>query len=80
MAELVRCLGFDQVGGIELCRDQGFLAEVLAQFKPKPDVGTLILHLSHVEQMIMDSLHYFNSTRHMILYYEDIVSNRKKLS
>ncbi|XXG52998.1 hypothetical protein AAC387_Pa03g1180 [Persea americana] len=55
-------------------------AEVLAQFKPKPDVGTLILHLSHVEQMIMDSLHYFNSTRHMILYYEDIVSNRKKLS
>ncbi|RWR76061.1 hypothetical protein CKAN_00447300 [Cinnamomum micranthum f. kanehirae] len=55
-------------------------AEVLAQFKPKLDVATLILHLSHVEQMIMDSLHYFNSTRHIILYYEDIVSNRKKLS
>ncbi|XP_077242660.1 uncharacterized protein LOC143883185 isoform X2 [Tasmannia lanceolata] len=52
-------------------------AEVLAQFKPKLDVAILIPNFSHVEQMMEDSLQYFKSTRHIRLYYEDIINNDK---
>ncbi|XP_058107361.1 uncharacterized protein LOC131250951 isoform X2 [Magnolia sinica] len=55
-------------------------AEVLAQFKPIINTAVLIPNLNHVEQMMADSLRYFNSTRHVILYYEDIVNNPKTLS
>lgn len=55
-------------------------AEVLARFKPRINIASLIPTVSHVNQMMQDSLLYFNSTRHIILYYEDIVNNCKTLS
>ncbi|ERN18126.1 hypothetical protein AMTR_s00054p00043200 [Amborella trichopoda] len=29
--------------------------------------------------MTVDAMEYFNSTRHIILYYEDLINNQKKL-
>ncbi|KAG9454822.1 hypothetical protein H6P81_007726 [Aristolochia fimbriata] len=55
-------------------------AELLAQFKPIINISTLIPNLSHAERMMADSLLYFNTTRNLILYYEDILSNEQTLS
>ncbi|XP_068659486.1 uncharacterized protein [Aristolochia californica] len=52
-------------------------AEVLAQFKPVINVATLVPNLSRAERMMADSLLYFNSTRNIITYYEDILSNQQ---
>ncbi|KAL6657078.1 hypothetical protein ACP70R_004858 [Stipagrostis hirtigluma subsp. patula] len=55
-------------------------AEILAKFKPELDISTLITNIRNVEKSIRDCLRYFNSTRHMVLYYEDIISNSNALS
>lgn len=55
-------------------------AEILAQFKPKINTAVLVHNLTHVERTTADCISYFNSTRHIILYYEDIISNQKVLS
>ncbi|KAK3125864.1 hypothetical protein QOZ80_7BG0610680 [Eleusine coracana subsp. coracana] len=55
-------------------------AEILAQFKPKLDTLNLITNIKNIEKTIRDCLDYFNSTRHMILYYEDIVGNSNALA
>ncbi|XP_068663888.1 uncharacterized protein [Aristolochia californica] len=55
-------------------------AEVLAQFKPVINVATLVPKLSHAERMMADSLLYFNTTRNIIMYYEDILGNKQTLS
>lgn len=54
-------------------------AEILAKFKPELDVSTLIPNIRNVEKYIRDCLDHFNSARHMVLYYEDIISNKKAL-
>jgi hypothetical protein len=43
-------------------------------------VSTLISNIRDVEKYIGDSLDYFNTTRRMILYYEDIIRNRNVLN
>ncbi|XP_057977937.1 uncharacterized protein LOC131164625 isoform X2 [Malania oleifera] len=55
-------------------------ADLLAQFKPTLDVSGLIPDLTRAERLIADSLEYFKSSRHMILFYEDIIKNTKALS
>ena len=50
-------------------------AEILAKFKPKLDTSTLIANIRNIEKAIKDCLDHFKSTRHMILYYEDIIGN-----
>ncbi|XP_057782987.1 uncharacterized protein LOC131000873 isoform X2 [Salvia miltiorrhiza] len=54
-------------------------AEMLARYKPTIDTKLLIPNLEQVEDLVMRSLQYLNSTRHIILYYEDIRNNRTKL-
>ncbi|KAK9154577.1 hypothetical protein Sjap_002057 [Stephania japonica] len=54
-------------------------AEVLANFKPTLNTTSLIPNLSQVERIMVDSLQHFKSTRHIILYYEDIVNNPRAL-
>ncbi|KAK1309453.1 hypothetical protein QJS10_CPA09g00616 [Acorus calamus] len=54
-------------------------AEVLAQYKPRINVTLLISDLKKAEDMAANAIKYFKSTRHIILYYEDLVSNRTKL-
>ncbi|OVA11794.1 hypothetical protein BVC80_49g28 [Macleaya cordata] len=55
-------------------------AEVLAQYKPMLNVSVLIRDLSNVERMMEDSLQHFKSTRHIILYYEDLINNHRALA
>uniref|UniRef100_A0A0D9V6J8 Sulfotransferase n=1 Tax=Leersia perrieri TaxID=77586 RepID=A0A0D9V6J8_9ORYZ len=54
-------------------------AQILAQFKPKIDTKKLIAELKRSDKLAADALVYFKSTRHTILYYEDVVSNTTKL-
>lgn len=55
-------------------------ADLLAQFKPTLNVSSLIVDLSTAERTMTESLEFFKSNRHMILYYEDIINNPKALS
>uniref|UniRef100_A0ACD5WN91 Uncharacterized protein n=1 Tax=Avena sativa TaxID=4498 RepID=A0ACD5WN91_AVESA len=54
-------------------------AEILAKFKPELDVSTLISNIRDVEKYMGDCLDRFNTTRRMVLYYEDLISNRNAL-
>lgn len=51
-------------------------ASILAQHKPAIDTHSLIPELKKTEEMVADALNYFNSTRHTILFYEDIITNQ----
>lgn len=51
-------------------------AEILARYKPTIDTKQLIPNLEQVEDLVTKSMQYLNSTRHIILYYEDIRNNR----
>ncbi|CAI9769924.1 unnamed protein product [Fraxinus pennsylvanica] len=54
-------------------------AEILARYKPTLNTTLLIPNLRQVDDMVTKSLEYFKSTRHIILYYEDVVKNATKL-
>ncbi|KAK6798440.1 hypothetical protein RDI58_006143 [Solanum bulbocastanum] len=54
-------------------------AGTLAKYKPEINTTLLITDLKRMEVSATEALDYFNSTRHMILYYEDIVRNQAKL-
>lgn len=54
-------------------------AEILARYKPTINATLLIPNLRQVEEMVTKALEYFKSTRHIVLYYEDIIKNRTKL-
>lgn len=54
----------------------GYLqAQILAQYKPKINTTDLVDSLKQVEGTARHALEMFKSTRHIVLYYEDIVSN-----
>lgn len=54
-------------------------AEILASYRPAINTTTLIPNLKKVDEMMKNALENFKSTRHIILYYEDIIKNRTKL-
>ncbi|ERN05406.1 hypothetical protein AMTR_s00007p00223380 [Amborella trichopoda] len=54
-------------------------AEVLAKYKPTINGSLLIANLKHIEDITADSLEFFKSTRHTILYYEDLINNQKRM-
>ncbi|KAK8946452.1 hypothetical protein KSP39_PZI007007 [Platanthera zijinensis] len=54
-------------------------AEVLARFKPVIDVETLIPDMMQAAKWSSDILRSFLGTRHIVLYYEDLVRNRTKM-
>ncbi|XP_066352322.1 uncharacterized protein [Miscanthus floridulus] len=54
-------------------------AEILAQYKPTIDKKTLITELKRSDKLASDALVNFKNTRHVVLYYEDVVSNRTML-
>lgn len=53
-----------------------FQADILAKYKPVINATLLIPNLRQVEETTAKALEYFNSTRHIVLYYEDVVRNR----
>ncbi|KAL8477144.1 hypothetical protein ACS0TY_029445 [Phlomoides rotata] len=54
-------------------------ADALSRYKPVINSTSLVMDLKLMEQMVSEALKYFSSTRHMILYYEDLIKNRTKL-
>ncbi|CAI9763658.1 unnamed protein product [Fraxinus pennsylvanica] len=54
-------------------------AQVLAKYKPTLNATVLVSHLRAADQTVAKALEYFKSTRHIVLYYEDIVRNSTKL-
>ncbi|KAK7319843.1 hypothetical protein RJT34_04571 [Clitoria ternatea] len=54
-------------------------AEILAKYKPTINSTLLIANLKQVNDTTTKALNYFKSTRHILVYYEDVVKNRTKL-
>ncbi|KAJ0750250.1 putative P-loop containing nucleoside triphosphate hydrolase [Helianthus annuus] len=50
-------------------------AKILASYKPTINTTLLIPELKQADNMVKQALEYFNSTRHIVLYYEDIIKN-----
>lgn len=50
-------------------------ALTLSRYKPTIDITSLESDLGGMESMAMKALDYFNSTRHIIVYYEDLIKN-----
>ncbi|XAR61856.1 hypothetical protein NMG60_11016391 [Bertholletia excelsa] len=54
-------------------------AQVLAKYKPVINTTLLIRNLTRDDKTTKKALQDFKSTRHILLYYEDVVVNRTKL-
>ncbi|CAA2967971.1 nodulation h [Olea europaea subsp. europaea] len=54
-------------------------ADTLSRYKPVINLSSLVTELKQMEKTVLEALEYFSSTRHIILYYEDLVKNRTKL-
>ncbi|KAK7386452.1 hypothetical protein VNO78_26690 [Psophocarpus tetragonolobus] len=54
-------------------------AETLSKYKPTINSTSLLDDLKDMEMRTAKALEYFNITRHMILFYEDLIRNRTKL-
>lgn len=52
-----------------------FQAEILAKYKPTVNSTLLIANLRKVNETTTKALEYFKSTRHIIVYYEEVVKN-----
>ncbi|PKA45676.1 hypothetical protein AXF42_Ash011016 [Apostasia shenzhenica] len=51
-------------------------ADVLARYKPVIDVKKLIPDMKQTSKWSLDALQHFNETRHIVLFYEDLVRNQ----
>ncbi|KAB2094631.1 hypothetical protein ERO13_A02G159300v2 [Gossypium hirsutum] len=54
-------------------------ATALSSYKPIINSASLISDLKEIGSAAVKALEYFNSTRHLVLYYEDLIMNRMKL-
>ncbi|KAK9162965.1 hypothetical protein Syun_003867 [Stephania yunnanensis] len=54
-------------------------AEILAKYKPTIDIKSMISNMKQLEEATVKALEYFMSTRHIVLYYEDLINDRTKL-
>ncbi|KAE9449758.1 hypothetical protein C3L33_18345, partial [Rhododendron williamsianum] len=54
-------------------------AEALLKFKPFIDSSSLMNDLKEMELTAAKALEYFRSTRHIFLYYEDLIRDPTKL-
>ncbi|PIN01697.1 hypothetical protein CDL12_25795 [Handroanthus impetiginosus] len=54
-------------------------AEILSRYKPKINPKSVLRDLQFMEKSISEALEYYRSTRHIVLYYGDLVKNHTKL-
>ncbi|XP_061343155.1 uncharacterized protein LOC133289275 [Gastrolobium bilobum] len=54
-------------------------ARILAKYRPRINITLLIPELKLTEETAAKAIAYFKNTRHIVLYYEDLVNNRTKL-
>ncbi|XP_072951113.1 uncharacterized protein [Typha angustifolia] len=50
-------------------------ADILARYKPLLNTTLLIPELNHTDKWRADALQNFKNTRHIVLYYEDLIKN-----
>ncbi|GKB46925.1 hypothetical protein Tco_0897678 [Tanacetum coccineum] len=55
-------------------------AKILASYKPLINTTLLIPELQQADNMVKQAPEYFNTTRHIILYYEDIIKDHTVLN
>ncbi|XP_047337221.1 uncharacterized protein LOC124940730 [Impatiens glandulifera] len=51
-------------------------AKILSRYKPTIDSESLVSNLDEMKVTMMRALEIFKGTRHMVLYYEDVVKNQ----
>lgn len=51
-------------------------AHILARYRPRLNTTSLIWQLKRADEYTRDALENLNNTRHMSVYYEDVVRNR----
>ncbi|RID72430.1 hypothetical protein BRARA_C04322 [Brassica rapa] len=54
-------------------------ADALSRYKPVINSTSLIHDLQETESLAAKALEYFNTTRHMVVFYEDLITNRTRL-
>ncbi|CAK9166467.1 unnamed protein product [Ilex paraguariensis] len=54
-------------------------ADTLSRYKPTINSTSLMTDLKQLEVTALKALEYFSSTRHIIVYYEDLIKNHSKL-
>ncbi|KAF7829744.1 putative P-loop nucleoside triphosphate hydrolase superfamily protein [Senna tora] len=54
-------------------------AKILAKYKPQINTTSLIPELKQTEETVAKAIEYFKTTRHIVLYYEDLINNHTKL-
>ncbi|CAN0864196.1 hypothetical protein LINGRAHAP2_LOCUS8887 [Linum grandiflorum] len=52
-------------------------AEMLSKYKPTVNSTLLVAELRKAEDMVTAALKHYNTTRHIVVYYEDLVKDRK---
>ena len=51
-------------------------AKILAQYQPRINTTIMLTELNQTEETTTKAIEYFKSTRHIVLYYEDLINNR----
>ncbi|PKA49494.1 hypothetical protein AXF42_Ash004034 [Apostasia shenzhenica] len=51
-------------------------ASILSSYKPKLNIKRLLSNMDHMERLVIGTRNNFRSTRHMTVYYEDLVQNQ----
>lgn len=69
---LICLVGIQGINDLWRC----FQAETLAKYKPTINTTSLISELRQVNETTTKALEYFKNTRHIVIYYEDVVRNR----
>ncbi|KAL2522827.1 P-loop containing nucleoside triphosphate hydrolase superfamily protein [Forsythia ovata] len=54
-------------------------ANTLSTYKPVINLTSLVVDLKLMDKTVLEALEFFSSTRHFIIYYEDLIRNRTKL-
>ncbi|KAM1134047.1 hypothetical protein ACFX19_043929 [Malus domestica] len=54
-------------------------AQILAKYKPNINATLLIPDLKQDEAEAAKAIEYFKTTRHVVIYYEEVINNRTKL-
>ncbi|PON46856.1 P-loop containing nucleoside triphosphate hydrolase [Parasponia andersonii] len=54
-------------------------AQILANYKPKINATLMIKELNKANETTTRALEHFKSTRHIVVYYEDVINNRTKV-
>lgn len=75
LSQLMCCPTQNTCSVMLLISDSGFQAEILARYKPTINTTLMISNLNQVNETAAMALEYFKSTRHIVMYYEDVVKN-----